>query len=68
MFHSKLKRYLQSSHHKTFSRDFAAYFNKALNFRVGSVAELLKDYEMCGGASEDYYFSTQVNYTENKSL
>ena len=45
------------------SREFADHFNQALNFRIGSVAELLEDLEMCGGASEDYYFSTQVDYT-----
>ena len=36
----------------------------SLFIRVGSVAELLDAEEMCGGATDDYYFSTQsINLT-----
>jgi len=38
-------------------REFAKYFNKALNFRIGSVSELLSEEEMCGGATDDYYWT-----------
>merc|ERR1711974_225829 len=49
---------------KDYLRDFANAFNKALKFRVGSVSELLEPEEMCGGATDDYYFSTQnINLT-----
>jgi len=49
---------------KEFLRDFANYFNKALHFRLGSVSELLEPAEMCGGATDDYYYSTQnINLT-----
>jgi len=49
---------------KDFLRDFAEAFNKALNFRLGSVSELLNKEELCGGATDDYYYSTQgINLT-----
>jgi len=49
---------------KDFLRDFADAFNEALKFRVGSVSELLDAEEMCGGATDDYYYSTQkINLT-----
>ena len=39
-------------------------FILSLFIRVGSVAELLDAEEMCGGATDDYYFSTQsINLT-----
>ena len=40
-------------------------------FRVGSVSELLEPEELCGGATDDYYFSTQninLTYTVVSSL
>jgi len=51
---------------REYLRDFANYFNKALNFRVGAVAELLSPEDLCGGATDDYYASywkINISYT-----
>merc|ERR1711934_766080 len=51
---------------RKFLRRFAGIFNKALNFRVGSVSELLSDEERCGGATDDYYWThwgVNISYT-----
>ena len=43
---------------------FSSVYILSLFIRVGSVAELLDAEEMCGGATDDYYFSTQsINLT-----
>jgi len=43
---------------RDYLRDFAEYFNKALDFRIGSVAEILQPEELCGGATDDYYYTS----------
>jgi len=50
-------------------RDFAKFFNKALGFRIGSVSEILEDWELCGGATDDYYWtSLGINLTYTVEL
>jgi len=39
--------------------DFAEHFNKFLNFGVGSVHDLIGPTYLEGGATDDYYFTTQ---------
>merc|ERR1719334_822831 len=65
------KGYLPTDHpdqikgrEKKYLKDFAEYFNQELGFRIGSVAELLSPHELCGGATDDYYWTTQgINLT-----
>merc|ERR1719153_159074 len=43
---------------KQWLRNFAEYFNKPLGFSVGSVSEILPDTAICGGATDDFYWTT----------
>jgi len=57
------KGYLRKGHPKQIKgkrrlhiQKFAEAFNKALNYRIGTVGDLLEDIDLSGGAIDDYYF------------
>jgi len=67
------KGYLESDHpdqikgpQRDLLREFAKYFNKALDYRIGTVSDLLDETNLCGGATDDYYstyWKINISYT-----